>query len=290
MSKMYQHFEYLSPQTLKEALSLYIKYKDETKLIAGGTDLLVSMKNRDLAPAYLISLKDIPNLDFIQYEENGLKIGALTRISEIEKSATVKEKFPILHDAASQFGSTQIRNMATVIGNLCSSVPSADMAPPLMALDAKVKLVSLSGERVVMLEDFFSGPGENVLQSNEILTEIQIPNPGPYTLGTYLKMMARAAVSIALAGVAVLITMNAGRTRIVDAKIVLGAVSPVPIRATEAEQILKGKLVDDKLIEEASQAAGEASSPVSDIRCSALYREQAVRVLVKRAIRKLLSL
>jgi len=286
MSKVFPHFDYLTPKTIEEALSLLSRYKGEARVTAGGTDLMVLMKNRDITPTYIINLEAVPDLDYIRHGGEGLRIGAMTTIHAIESSPIIQENFPVLADAARQMGSPQIRNMATVVGNLCRAAPSADMAPPLIGLGAKAKIAGLGGERVIGLEEFFVGAGESVLQSNEILTEIQVPNPPPHTLGVYLKMAKRAAVGIALVGVAVIVTLDAKHTTIVDAKIVLGAVAPTPIRATQAEDILKGKAFEDKLIEKVAQAAAEAAKPISDIRCTAEYRTEMVKVLVNRAIRQ----
>lgn len=286
ISQAIPHFDYLTPETIEEACALLSRYKDKARLIAGGTDLMVLMKNRDIMPSYVINLEAISDLDYIRHDEDGLKIGALTTIHDIESSSIIQERFTVLADAARQMGSPQIRNMATVAGNLCRAAPSADMAPALIGLGAKVKVAGPGGDKVIALGDFFIGAGETVLQSNEILTEVRIPNSSPHTLGVYLKMMARAAVSIAQVGVAVIVTLNAEHSSIVEAKIVLGAVAPTPIRATQAEDILKGKSVEDKLIEKAARAAAEAAKPISDIRCTADYRQEMVRVLVNRAIRQ----
>jgi len=288
MSSVFPHFNYLTPKTIEDARSLLSRYKGEARVIAGGTDLMVLMKNRDITPAYIIDLEAIPGLNYIRYDGKGLKIGALTTIHDIESSPVVRENFPVLADAARQMGSPQIRNMATVAGNLCRAAPSADMAPPLIGLGAKAKIVGPSGERVIGLEEFFVGPGESVLQSNEILAEIQVPNPPPHTRGIYLKTSARAAVGIAFAGVAVIVTLDAKHTSITDAKIVLGAVAPTPIRATQAEDILNGKTIEENLIEKAARAAAEAAKPISDIRSSAEYRKEMVKVLVTRAIRQVI--
>ncbi len=284
-------FDYLEPKTIDEACSLLAKYKDKARVIAGGTDLLVSMKTRDITPQYIVNIKAIPDLDGISYsQKEGLKLGALTTLRDIERSPVIRERFPILADAAHQTGTPHIRNVGTVGGNLCNAAPSADTAPPLIGLGAKVKIRGVQGERTVALEDFFLGPGESVLQPGEILTEILVPNQPPHTRGAYLKLPTRTIMDIAVVGVAVVITLGAKGTNVIDAGIVLGAVAPTPIRARKAEAIIMGKTIQDELIDRAAQAAAEEAKPISDVRGSADYRKEMVRVLVNRAIRQVVNL
>jgi carbon-monoxide dehydrogenase medium subunit len=283
-------FDYLEAKTIEEASSLLAKYKDKARVIAGGTDLLVSMKRREISPQHLINVKTIPNLDTISYSrKDGLMIGALTTLAEIESSPIVRERFPVLSSAAHQIGSPHIRNIATIGGNLCNAAPSADMAPPLIALGATAKIKGLKGERVVTVEQFFLGPGESTLKVGEILTQIQVPTPPPHTRGVYLKLPARTAIDIAVVGVAVVVTLDGKGKTAVDARIVLGAVAPTPIRARQAEEIIKGKTIKDELIERAAQAAANESRPISDIRGSASYRKEMVRVLTKQALNQVIT-
>ena len=278
-------FDRLEAKTIEEACSLLAKYKDKARIIAGGTDLLVAMKRREVNPQYLIDIKAIPNLDRISYsQKDGLVIGALTTLAEIESSSIIRERFPILSSAAHQTGSPHIRNMGTIGGNLCNAAPSADMAPSLIGLEAKAKIKGLGGERVIGVEEFFTGPGVSALQVGEILTEIQVPNPPSHTQGVYLKLPARTAIDIAVTGVAVVVTFDTKGENIVDAKIVLGAVAPTPIRARQAEDIIKGKIIDDELIEKAAQTAADEAKPISDVRGSASYRKEMVKVLTNRAL------
>ncbi len=280
-------FDYLQPETVDECCSLLARYGEKVKVIAGGTDLLVSMKKREISPQYIVNIKAIPDLDGIVYsEKDGLRLGALATLHDIESSAIIRERLPVLADAAHQTATPNIRNTATVGGNLCNGAPSADTAPPLIALGARVKMRSLQGERTVALEDFFLGPGETVLQPGEILTEIQIPSPAPHARGVYLKQRARTAIDIAVVGVAVVVTLDTRGMNIAGARIVLGAVAPTPIRAHRAEDIIRGKTADDELIETAARAAAGEAKPISDVRGSADYRKGIVEVLVKRAIRQ----
>lgn len=282
-------FEYLEPRDLTEACVLLSKHKGRARLIAGGTDLLVAMKQRQITPAYIINVKVIPDLDYVCYDRDGLRIGALATLNDIESSPVVREKFPILADAAHQMAMPAIRNMATIGGNLCNAAPSSDMAPPLIGLGAKAKIVGIHGERTTTVEQFFVGPGESALKDGEILTEIQVPNTPPDTGGVYLKLPARTATDIALVGVAAIITLDGKHVSIVDAKIVLGAVAPTPLRARKAEDRIIGKTVDDKSFEEAAQAAAQEAKPISDVRGSADYRKEMVKVFTRRAIREAIA-
>ena len=288
LSSQWRHpkFEYLEARTVEEACSLLSQYKDKAKLIAGGTDLLVSMRRGKITPLYVINVKTIPNLDYIHYDGDGLRIGALATLSEIESSPLIRDRFPIIADSAHQIGTPQVRNVGTIGGNLCNAAPSADMAPPLIGLGAKAKLKGPKGERAVALEEFFTGPGEPRLQIGEMLIEIQVPDPPPDTRGAYLKLPARTAVDLAVVGVAAVVTLDTKGANMVDAKIVLGAVAPTPIRARKAEDIVKGKPISDELIEKAAQVAAEEAKPISDVRGSASYRKEMVKVLTKQAVRQ----
>jgi len=290
----YRHlprFDHLESKTVEEACLLLSKYKGKAKVIAGGTDLLPAMRNREVTPAYIINVRSIPNLDYIHYTDaEGLKIGALATLYDIESSPIIREKFPMVADAASKIGTPQVRNMGTIGGNLCNAAPSADTAPPLIGLEAKAKINGPNGERVIALEEFFIGPGENALQADEILTEIQIPNPPPHTRGVYLKLPARTMVDLAVVGVAVVVTLDDKERSIVDAKIVLGAVAPTPVRARQAEDIIRGKAISRELIEKAAEAAAGEAKPISDLRGSASYRKEMVNTLTKRAIRQVTAL
>lgn len=281
-------FEHLEAQTVEGACSLLARYKGEARLIAGGTDLLVSMKRKEMCPRYLIDIKAIPELDYIRHNGEGLKIGALATMHDIESSPVIRERFSILADTAHQIGTPHIRNVGTVGGNLCHAAPSADMAPSLIGLEAKAKINGTKGERVIALEEFFVAPGESALQDGEMLTEIQVPDPPPNTCGVYLKLPARTAIDIAVAGVAVIARLDS--ERIVDARIVLGAVAPTPIRARKAEEIIKGKAVENGIIEKAAKAAADEAEPISDIRGSAEYRREMVEVLTRRAIKQAAAL
>jgi len=278
-------FEYLKAGTLDEAISLLAKHKGEAKVFSGGTDLLVEMKQKVITPRYLVDIKPLSDLDFIHYDEReGLKIGALTTMHTLETALVIKDKFTILAQAAHEIGSAQVRNRATIGGNLCHAAPSADTAPALIGLGARVKIRGSVGDRSIPLEEFFKGPGETVLQVDEILTEIQIPNCLPHTAGVYMKLGRIKAMDLALVGVAVVVTPRNGVCS--DIKIVLGAVAPTPIRAKEAEGMLRGKKIRDDVIEQAAQTASKEARPISDVRASAEYRREIVKVLTMRAFKQ----
>lgn len=276
-------FDYLTPKTLDEAISLLSQH--QAKLIAGGTDLIPQLKGRGIElPQYLIDLKGIPGLDSITYDQaKGLTIGALATIKAVIDSTVITDKFNVLRQAAENMASPQVRNRGTIAGNICNAVPSADSAVALLVLEARLKLVGPKGERIVDIEDFFTGPNQTVLDG-EILVEIQVPTPPPPNKGVYLKLSPRKAMDLAIVGVAVLVVPDKGKFQ--DVRIALESVAPTPLRAKKAEAILKGQNFDDKLIEKAAQAAADEAKPIDDHRASAEYRRDMVEVLVKRAIKQ----
>jgi len=283
--------EYFFPKTVKEAFSLLERYDGKAKVFAGGTDLLSKMKRRELAPKYLIDLNGIPDLRLIKYEkEKGLRIGAATPLNEIMESSVVSKHYPILTEAVSKMASTQVRNIGTIGGNLCNAVPSADTAPPLIVLGAQLKLISFQKERMVLVEDFFKGPDRTILNPSELVSEIQIPPPLSGARGTYLKHTLRREMDLAIVGVAVYLALDSKRQICKDVKIALGAVAPIPLRAKKAEETLRGKALDDDLIEGVARMAAEEAKPIDDIRSSAEYRREMVRVLMKRAFKRSLEM
>ena len=278
-------FDYHAPTSLSDALHHLAEYGEKAKLFAGGTDLFIAMKKRETVPDHLINLKNIKKLKEISYDEReGLKIGALVTLGDLHRSDIIREKFCILWDAVSVMASPQVRNVATIGGNLCNARPSADTAPPLIALGATVTLNTSNGERTVLLENFFRGPGESVLELQEILTEVLIPNPPENSQGAYLKLMRRHAMDLALASVACYLRLDSDGNRCEEARIVLGAVAPTPMRAPGAEQILINKEIDETVAGEAGRVASHEARPISDIRASGEYRGDMVQVLTKRAV------
>lgn len=287
MLRKIKEFEYFEPSTLSKAISLLAQYKGKAKIFAGGTDLLIQMKQRDLTPEYLIDIKNISELDYIKHnEEEGLKIGALVTHSSIVNSAIIKEKFDLLIEASLAVGSVQTRNRGTVAGNICNSSPSADTPPALIALDASFKLVSITGERIVKVEEFFRSPFKSVIKETELLAEIRIPNLPVHSGGSYLWLPKITAVDETLVGVGVLITVDdLIYKNCTMARIGLGSVAPTPIRAKMTEEFLKGKRVEDVIFRQAAEVAANETLP----RSRAEYRREMVKIFVKRALDKALK-
>ena len=240
---------------------------ERAAVLAGGTDLLVSMKKREVLPEHLISLKGIAELKGIHDEKQGMNIGALVTLGEIEHSKMIQGKFRVLWDAAQVMASRQIRNLGTIGGNLCSAAPSADTAPPLIVLDASVEIISPNGKRKVLVENFFKGPGESDLKPGEILTQIMIPNSPKKSSGAYFKLMRRAAMDLAQVGIAACLSFDSEKKTCTGARIALGAVGLTPIRALKAEQILLNKELNETLGKEAGKIAAEEGKPTKQYPC-----------------------
>jgi CO/xanthine dehydrogenase FAD-binding subunit len=273
---------YFRPRSIGEAIALCEKLGEEARYIAGGTDVVMKIKDRLVRPHHLISLKNIPGLDHIEYKEGELKIGALASHRKLELSPTIRKYFPVLLDAVENIGSVQIRNVATLGGNIVNAVPSADGAIPLIALGAKVRLVGPKGERVMALEDIFTGPGQTVLEQAEILCEFVIPRLPPRTGGAYWKHTRRAAMELPILGISVLISLAEDLQTCVEARIGLGVMAPTPLRARKAEGVLRGKRLSDLVLEEAGEIAAAESQPRDTARGEAWYRREMVEVLLPR--------
>lgn len=279
MTRTLKEFGYFDPQRIEDAVSILQKWDKRVVILAGGTDLLNQMKIRQIIPEFVLNIKNIRELEYIR-EHQGLEIGPLTTITAIRESNLIKKEYFSLHDAAEWFGTPPIRNMATVGGNVCRSSPSSDMVAPLMALDAKLKLVGPGGERTVPIEEFALGTGENVLD-REILTKISVPRPENPS-GTAFRKLKRSSADLAKVSCAVSIAIRDGTCE--DIRIVLGAVAEKVLRARKAEEIIRGGKVTNATIEEAAKKASEEAQPITDVRSTAEYREQMIRVLVKRLI------
>ncbi len=276
-------FEYFEPKTLEAALNLLKQNGDDAYLLAGGTDVLVKMRSGRLKPKVVIGLQGIEDLNGIHFDSSkGLTIGATARLVEVASHPDVLKHYPALACAARVMANVQVRNMGTVAGNLCNAAPSAENAPPLMAMGADVAAASLKGERRIPLDRFFKGPGLTDLEHGEIMTSIFIPLPAPRSGASYKRISARCGVDIAAVCVGLMITLDGGICK--EARIVLGAVAPVPMRAIGAEDIMRGGKWTQELIEKAATRAVEESKPISDVRASADYRKKMVAVLTLRAL------
>lgn len=277
-------FEYVAPKTLQEAVDFLSKHKKDAWPLAGGTDLLLNMKRRAVVPQYLVALKNIPDLDAITYKKGqGLRIGALATIHAVETSPEVKRHYPILSQAAATLGSIQIRNLGTAVGNVCSALPSADMVPSLIALGAQVKIINGAGEKLVPVEHFIINVGKTVLAAGELVGELQVPTLPSHGGGTYIKYAQRGAKALGICNVATWIALD--QTICTEVKICLGAVGQTPIRAVEAESVLRGNPFTPETVKAAAQKASEEAQPRSSpLRGSAEYRKSTVGVLTERAL------
>ncbi|MEX0805879.1 MAG: xanthine dehydrogenase family protein subunit M [Candidatus Binatia bacterium] len=283
--KRTEPFEMYQPTSLKEASRLLKEKGPGGRFLAGGTDLVIAMKEKGLVPKYVVDLKRLPGLTGIHENNDGsITIGALTTMREIETSPVLTKKYPFLCQSAAEVGSIQIRNRATVGGNMSNATPSADVAPSLIALQATTKVASAAGERTVALEEFFRGPGQNVMSTDEILTEVTIPKTSARLVGEYIKFSPREMMDLAYVGVAVVYTLGEKEKTCEGVRIVLGAVAPTPIRAKKAEDALEGQILSEALAEKVGAIAAEEAKPISDVRSSADYRRAMVGAMTKRAL------
>jgi carbon-monoxide dehydrogenase medium subunit len=283
-----RRFDLATPQSLDECLKLLGARDPDTKLLAGGTDLLPQMKNGLLKPARVIDLSGVAELRVLAADDGrGLRVGAAVTARRLELDPRVRSAYPALAESGALVGSIQVRNLATVGGNLCNAAPSADMAPPLVALDAEAVIAGPGGRRRVPLASFFLGVRRTVLGPDELLVEFLVPSPGPRSGGSYLRHTPRRELDIAVVGVASQVTLTDGVCA--KARIALAAVAPIPVRATAAEQALEGHPLTPSLIERAAALAVEAARPISDQRGSAEYRRHHVRVLTRRTLTSALA-
>ncbi len=271
-------FEYFAPNTIQEALHLLDQYGSDAKVIAGGTDLLVQMKNEVISPSHLINIMKISEMSFIKAEEGWLRIGAATKWHEVVEFCAKDRKYTALYEASCSLGKVQVRNMGTIGGNLCTASPAADSAPALLVFNSRVKLTSAQGERIINLEDFFKGVNLTAMAPNEIMTEIQIPsiNKG---MGSAFMKITRVGADISKISCAVALERQGDICA--SCKIAMGAVAPVPLRIDQADRIVIGKKVDASLIEEMEKKVSEAINPITDIRSTAEYRSQTASILLK---------
>jgi carbon-monoxide dehydrogenase medium subunit len=277
-------FEYFLPKTPKEAAQLLKKHPD-AMILAGGTDLLVRMKGRVYRPSVVIDVKRLQKADEISFSpKTGLTLGPAVSVRQAEQSVSVLDRYPALAQGARFIGSVQIRNRATVVGNICNAAPSADTAPGIIVHGGKVNIFGPDGRRTLLVENFITGPGKRDLKRGEFVTGIQIPTPAARTGSAYVRHTPRVAMDIAVVGVGAAITLVPRHNVCADVKIVLGAVAPVPMRATAAEGVLRGQELTSALIDQAAEAAAAEARPITDIRASEEYRRELVRVLTQRMV------
>ena len=283
---MIRDFAYLKASTIKEALDLLDKHKDDCKIICGGQSLLILMRQGLVAPKNLIDIKGVEELSYIKFSSNaGLRIGATTTHREIEKSSVVKKHYPVLIDMEKNLASIQTRNWGTIGGNLAHADPAGDPGPLLMAMDARASMANKERVRTLPLEEFFVDFFETALEENELLLEVQVPPVPPRTATAYEKFNLikndQGIVSVAAS-----ITLNGDGLRCKDARLVLGGSAPVPLRAKEGERMLKGKKITDSLLEQVGNRASEEADPVADIHATERYRRHLVKALTKRMVKK----
>jgi len=323
-------FQYVEPKSLQDACSFLMDRAKENKIIGGGTDLLPSMKQRIFKPKYVVNLCTIPDLDQIELDErSGLRIGALVNLRTLEKDPVILKKYPMIAQAAGEVGSVQLREMGTIGGNLsldtrcyyynqsdfwrkcrpicikmggdtcnavgggkkCFAIFSGDLAPALIALGAKIKLVSAKRERILPLGEYYTGDGANPLtrEPEEILISVEVPTLPKRASGCYLKYRIRRSIDFPLAGVATQATLLDDKNKIcLEAKVVIGAVGTKPEELKEIGELLKGKKIEDSLIEKASDLAFKAARPIANAASSPSYRKKMIKVMVERALRQTL--
>lgn len=277
-----KRFDYYQPQTLKEAISLMEKLKGRAKYIAGGTDILVRIKQRAIQPEALVSLRGVSTLNNISHN-GGLSLGSMVPFRDLERDPVIARKYPLLAQAVSHLANPQVRNVATVGGNLCNSAPSADSAPPLMVMEATLKLQGPGGEREIPIDDFFTGPGENCMEAEEALTEIQVSERADHTGMAFLKA-GRVAQDIAIVNAAALVVMDKKKCQ--RCRLAVGAVAPVPLRLKKVEKLIEEEEIGPELLGRVVQMVEQEVNPITDVRSTEEYRRIMSGVLIKRAIRQ----
>ena len=279
-------FEVHQPTSLEQALDLLSAHRSSVRVLAGGTDLVPKLRAGALEVQHLVSLARVPGLNRISFEEDdGLVIGAGTRLSDVARHPAVQEYYPALAHACAVMATPQVRNMGTVAGNLANAAPSADTAAPLLAYDASLVVVERGGRRQVKLREFWTGPGLQVLEPWEIIEAIRVPSPPQRSGSCYQRISARSQTDIAAVGVAAFLALDL-EGRILKARLALAAVAPTPLRAEEAEAMLEGQLPEESLLMRAAAACVRASRPIDDLRASAAWRRKMVQVLAQRAIQE----
>ena len=284
-------FEYLEARTLRQAISMAQRHGDQARIVAGSTDFLVRWRTGVWQPDYVINIQRVPGLSRVSYSaQNGLRLGALVTVQTLESHPVIRRRYPALAAAAASFAGVQVRNLATVGGNVCNASPAGDTIPALLAFDAQCRISGPDGERTVPLEQFFTGPGRTVLTRGELLVELRLPPPLPDTGSLYIKHSPRGAMDIATVGAASAVTLQDGGSVCREVRIALGAVGPTPVRAYAAEDLLRRQEITPELIARAAQEAESRVSPIDDIRGTAVHRKTMVRVLTQRTLEQAVAM
>ena len=282
-----RNFDYLEPTTVAEACALLKRHGSEAKVFAGGAHLTILMKQGLYQPKALVNIKKIPELRGIKFDANeGLTIGALVTHHEVETSALVKEKFPVLWEAEREVANIRVRNMGTVGGNLASGEPLTDLAQIFISLDGRAKIAGPDGHRIMLVEELFVDFYQTSLAEDEILTHVLLPLLPPHSGIEYIRFSSSSVVDKPSAGVSVRISLESGEPLCRIVRIVLGCVGPTPVRARKGEALLTGKKLTSELADEAARMASQECSPTSDLRGSEHYKRAIIRTLVKRAAGK----
>jgi len=281
-------FEYISPKTKEEVLEILKQEKSEACIVAGCSNVLPYIKDKKLPAKLLLDISGIEELNYIKESEGKLCIGAATAISDLINSKIIREECNLLHQAAEEFADPTVRNSATIGGNLADASPAADMAPPLLVLDAVLEVESMDEKREISLKNFFVGPGKTVLHDDEMITSIKIKDNSISINknGCFIKLGLRQAMAISLATVALILEVEKGE--VADVRIAMGSIAPTPLRLIKVEGFLKNKKIDGELIEEAIKKVREEVKPIGDVRASAEYRRYVSGILFKRAFEKLI--
>ena len=278
-------FKYISPKTKEEVLEILKQERSEACLVAGCSNVLPYIKDKKLPAKLLLDISGIEELNYIKKSEGEIYIGAGTTISNLINSKIIREECNILYQAAEQFADPTIRNSATIGGNLADASPAADVAPPLLVLDAVLEVESMDGKREISLKDFFVGPRKTVLHDDEMITSIKIKDDSINKNGCFIKLGLRQAMAISLATVALILEVE--KDKVADVRIAMGSIAPTPLRLIKVEGFLKNKKINDELIEEAIKKVREEIKPIGDVRASAEYRRYVSGILFKRAFNKL---
>jgi len=277
-------FQYHEPKLLKEAIELMSEVGVEASLLAGGTDLLVNMKRGKLSPKHVVSLSRIEELKQVNMKNGSLRIGPCVTVAELKEHEAVRSDFSGLAESAGLLGSPLIRNLATIGGNIATARPAADLPPTLMAYGSRLVLKKGDGERTLPVEEFFQGPGVTRIEPGEILSSIVLDSPPPFSGGGYVKLGLRKSLEISIVNVAAFLVLDGPSGPIKDARVVLGAVGPTPMRSPSAETSLVGREPDESLFQAAGEEAAGDSRPIDDFRGSAEYRREMVKVLTRKAL------
>lgn len=280
-------FEYIKPKSMDDAINALNTYENAF-LLAGGTDLLVGMKYNSIKPECIVDIKEIPRMNTFEFID-GWRFGALVTVRDIEVSDRLKQTMPFLNQTAKALGSIQIRNRATIGGNLSNASPCSNFGAMFLAMDAMLKIISKNGERQIALQDFFCGPNQTVLKKGEILTEIRVPEDAGRAEGIFLKHSAGKSNDLGLVNIAITLHREPITNLCKKIAIAMGAVAPTPIRAKKAEAILNNNILTPDLIVRAAKEASNEATPISDFRASADYRRSLIATMVAKGINTLIK-